>query len=48
VAAVNAYIEALREFWLAESDLQMALTGRSPGAMQMTKTAAPAAAGGGH
>jgi outer membrane protein TolC len=50
VAAVNAYIESLREFWLAESDLQMALTGRSPGAMQMTRTAAPAAASsaGGH
>jgi outer membrane protein TolC len=27
VAAVNAYIESLREFWLAESDLQMALVG---------------------
>jgi outer membrane protein TolC len=48
VAAVNGYIEAAREFWLAESDLQMALTGRSPGAMQMTRTAAPAASGGGH
>jgi outer membrane protein TolC len=31
VAAVNAYIESLRDFWLAESDLQMALTGGSPG-----------------
>jgi outer membrane protein TolC len=31
VGAVNAYIEALREFWNAESDLQMALTGRSRG-----------------
>lgn len=30
VAAVNAYIESLRDFWLAESDFQMALTGRSP------------------
>jgi outer membrane protein TolC len=27
VAAVNGYIESLRDFWLAESDLQMALTG---------------------
>jgi outer membrane protein TolC len=27
VAAVNAYIDTLRNFWLAESDLQMALTG---------------------
>ena len=32
VATVSAYIEALRDFWLAESDFQMALTGRSPGA----------------
>ena len=50
VTAVNAYIEALRDFWLAESDLQMALTGRSPGAMGGgTRTAAPTgASGGGH
>lgn len=50
VAAVNAYIESLRDFWMAESDLQMAVTGRSPGAMAgaTTRTAAPAAAGGGH
>jgi len=50
VAAVNAYIETLRDFWVAESDFQMALTGRSPGAMQTTSSAAPAAApsGGGH
>ena len=33
VSAVNTYIETLRDFWLAESDLQMALTGRSPGGM---------------
>ena len=50
VAAVNAYIETQRDFWIAESDLQMALTGRSPGAMAAgAKTEAPAAAGaGGH
>jgi len=30
VLAVNAYIDALRDFWMAESDLQMALMGRSP------------------
>jgi outer membrane protein TolC len=34
VAAVNGYIESLREFWIAESELQMALTGRSPGRRQ--------------
>jgi outer membrane protein TolC len=50
VAAVNAYIESLRDFWLAESDLQMALTGRSPGGMQPAASARPAApaSGGGH
>jgi outer membrane protein TolC len=29
VAAVNGYIESLRDFWLADSELQMALTGRT-------------------
>lgn len=50
VAAVNGYIESVRDFWIAESDLQMALTGRSPGSMQTTGSAAPAAAAsvGGH
>jgi outer membrane protein TolC len=51
VVAVNAYIETLRDFWIAESDFQMALTGRSPGAAGgAMRTAAPAAAagGGGH
>ena len=50
VTAVNGYIESLRDFWLAESDLQMALTGRSPGGAPTMRSAAPAAAasGGGH
>lgn len=50
VNAVNGYIESLRDFWTAESDLQMALTGRSSGAMGGgARTEAPAAAsGGGH
>ncbi|HEX6319808.1 MAG TPA: TolC family protein [Burkholderiales bacterium] len=50
VAAVNAYIESLRDFWLAESDFQMALTGRSPGSSPAMRTASPAAAApaGGH
>ena len=49
VAAVNAYIEAVRDFWFADADLQMALTGRSPGPTPM-RSAAPAAAAssGGH
>ena len=50
VVAVNSYIESLRDFWLADADLQMALTGRSPGASPVTRSAGPAsaAAGGGH
>ncbi len=32
-AVANA-IEAQRDFWLAETDLQLALTGTSPGALQ--------------
>jgi hypothetical protein len=50
VAAVNGYIESLRDFWIAESDLQMALTGRSPGGMQAMRSAAPpaGASAGGH
>ncbi len=49
VAAVNGYLQAQRDFWIAESDLQMALTGRSPGSTQTMGSAAPAAAAsGGH
>ena len=43
VASINAYIEALRDYWLADADLQMALNGTSvanapmrSGAPQMT------------
>lgn len=32
VASVTAAVEALRDFWVAETHLQSALTGRSPGA----------------
>jgi outer membrane protein TolC len=32
VSSVTGYIEALRDFWVAQTDLQTALTGRSPGA----------------
>ena len=31
IAAVNSYIETLRDFWIAETNLQLALTGTSPG-----------------
>jgi outer membrane protein TolC len=44
IAAVNAYIESLRDFWIADANLDLALTGRSPGAMQVTSSATPSAA----
>lgn len=52
VASVNAYIEALRDFWIADATLHTAMTGTSPGVTGMTRAAgAQAAAGepaGGH
>jgi outer membrane protein TolC len=51
VGSVNAAIEASRDFWLAETALQLALSGKSPGSAMAagssssTKAAAPA---GGH
>ena len=50
VMSVNAYIEALRDFWIAESDLQAALTSGSPGAMAggSKAIAMPAAGGAAH
>jgi outer membrane protein TolC len=47
VAAVNGYIASVRDFWIADSDLQMALTGRSPRSMPTTGSAAPAGAASG-
>jgi outer membrane protein TolC len=40
IASVNSYIEALRDFWLANSDLQMALIGKP----SMSAAAKPAIA----
>ncbi len=50
VMSVNGYIETLRDFWLAESDLQAVLTSGSPGAMASggKSMALPAAQAGGH
>lgn len=45
VLAVNSAIEAQRDFWLADTDLQTALTGTSPGAL--AGVAASAGNGGG-
>lgn len=48
IAAANGYIEALREFWVAQADLELALVGRPSLAMPAAPSAAaaPAAAGG--
>jgi outer membrane protein TolC len=43
VRGVTDYVQALRDFWVAETNLQTALTGRSPGA-GTAAIAAPAAA----
>jgi outer membrane protein TolC len=51
VASVNAYIDSLRDYWLAEATLELALTGKSPGAISAGSGRAPAAAAeaeGGH
>lgn len=50
IAAVNEAIAAQRDFWIADTDLQTALTGTSPGALAAlgTGAGAPAAASGGH
>jgi len=50
IGSVNAAIAATRDYWLAESMLQLALTGKSPGAsLAMDAGAsAPAASAGGH
>jgi outer membrane protein TolC len=50
VASITASIEASRDFWLADTDLQTALTGTSPGALAALGAggAAPAAETQGH
>jgi outer membrane protein, multidrug efflux system len=40
IMAVNGAIEAQRDFWLADADLQTTLTGTSPGALGSMKSAA--------
>lgn len=39
VASVNAYITALRDYWLSETSLNLALNGKSPGAISVGGTA---------
>lgn len=45
ISSVNAAIEAQRDFWIAETDLQTAINGTGGGNVQI-RSAAPAAAGG--
>jgi outer membrane protein TolC len=45
IAAVSAYIDAQRDFWIAETNLNLALTGKSPGALTPSGSAAPAMSG---
>jgi hypothetical protein len=49
IASVNAAIDALREFWMAQADLDMALVGRPhlppPPAAAVATAAEPAGAG---
>ena len=49
ISSVNAYIESLRDFWLAESDMQMAMIGKPSGAAAgEMRTNMTSGAGGGH
>ena len=48
IDSVNAAIEAMRDFWLAQADLDMALIGKSNLSAPPGATMAPEAAAGGH
>jgi outer membrane protein TolC len=50
IASVNAYIEALRDFWIADSELQLALNGKSPSGPSRSRAVIMPAGGsaGGH
>jgi outer membrane protein TolC len=40
IAAVNTYFETLRDFWIADATLDLALTGTSPGAIGVPRMSA--------
>ncbi len=42
ISAVSAYIDAQRDFWLAETTLNLALTGKSPGTLNLMLGSPPA------
>jgi multidrug efflux system outer membrane protein len=41
IAAVNSSIDAQRDFWLADTDLQLVLTGTSPGGLSALQAGVP-------
>lgn len=45
VASVNTSIEALRDYWIADASLELALTGKSPGPMNLAGGGPAMAAG---
>jgi outer membrane protein TolC len=45
VRSVAAYVEALRDFWMADTNLQTAITGRSPGASEAMRPASSTSSG---
>jgi outer membrane protein TolC len=47
VASVSGYVEALRDFWVADTNLQTALTGRSTMAVAPSRASSTAPAAGG-
>ena len=48
VASVNGYIDALRDFWVAQADLDLAMVGKPGLPMPAAGAAPPVAVGGGH
>jgi outer membrane protein TolC len=48
VASINAYLQALRDSWLAEADLQQALLGRADAGRRGGSVAMPAGGAAGH
>ena len=41
ISSVNTYIESLRDFWIAETNLDLALTGKSQGTMTLPSGGSP-------
>ncbi len=48
IAAVSSAIDAQRDFWLAETALNLALTGKSPGTLNLSAGSAPQSAAAEH